>query len=300
MTAQDRIGRLRSLFPYPLPAVTPSWRTSAVVAMASGIAAEGAWGRLEVLADALEDAGCADPDILAHLRHDQHVRQGTLDGEYIHADGKFPDRNGGCWEGTCWVVQALLHDYQRVLARYRHDGTMRGDWWYAPVVNPGDKDGRAWVVVPTTWIGGPEFVVEAVNSVDAEDEFIDSVFGEDHRLTEPDLADYMTDPGEWSDSPRPPEYSCRFTDAGHAYDGSDLYVYGREREGYARVRYYGPGIPHRGVRPVAYAQRGPCEECGHERFPMVHTLPYRICSPRCLRKIQEDREIELHPEGGPP
>lgn len=300
MTAQDRIGRLRSLFPYPLPEVTPSWRTSAVVAMASGIREEGAWGRLEVLADALEDADCADGDILAHLRHDQLVRQETIEGDYLHTDGKFPNRNGGCWEGTCWVVQALLHDYQRVLARYRHRGTMWGDWQFAPVVNPGDGFGRVWIVVPETYAGGPEFAVEASNPSDAEDDFIDSEFGKNHRLDETELPDYMTDPGVWGDNPRPPEYSCRFTDDGHAFDSEGIYVYGREREGHRGVRYFGPGVPHRGVRALAYSYRGPCDECGHERFPMVHTLPHRICSPRCLRKIQEDREIELHPEGGPP
>jgi hypothetical protein len=53
----------------------PSWRTEAVAALAAGVDADQAFERLPVLADALEDAGCADANILTHCRGDgPHVR----------------------------------------------------------------------------------------------------------------------------------------------------------------------------------------------------------------------------------
>jgi hypothetical protein len=62
----------------------PSWRTSTVVALAAGIYEERAFDRLPILADALQDAGCDNADILNHCRSDgPHVR-------------------------GCWVVDLLL------------------------------------------------------------------------------------------------------------------------------------------------------------------------------------------------
>ncbi len=70
----------------PVPA---GWRTEAVVAIARGISAEGAYDRLPVLADALEDAGCDDPEVLGH------ARQGA---------------GHGCRPPGCWVIDRLLAD----------------------------------------------------------------------------------------------------------------------------------------------------------------------------------------------
>lgn len=65
-------------------ALDPGWRTSTVVALAWGIYADRAFDRLPILADALEDAGCEDADVLGHCRGpDPHVR-------------------------GCWVVDSLL------------------------------------------------------------------------------------------------------------------------------------------------------------------------------------------------
>ena len=69
---------LRDIFG-PLPfcpvALDPSWLTSTVVALAQTIYAERAFDRLPILADALEDAGCDNADILTHCRGDgPHVR----------------------------------------------------------------------------------------------------------------------------------------------------------------------------------------------------------------------------------
>jgi hypothetical protein len=70
--------------PVPPVAIDPSWLTSTVVALAGGIYDERAFDRLPILADALQDAGCEHPDILAHC----------------HSDG--PHVRG------CWVVDLIL------------------------------------------------------------------------------------------------------------------------------------------------------------------------------------------------
>ncbi len=46
----------------------PAWRTETAKALAAGIDADAAFDRLPVLADALEDAGCDEAELLAHLR----------------------------------------------------------------------------------------------------------------------------------------------------------------------------------------------------------------------------------------
>src|SRR5262249_55593448 len=46
----------------------PSWLTSNVVTFAKGIYADQAFDRLLILADALQDAGCENADILDHCR----------------------------------------------------------------------------------------------------------------------------------------------------------------------------------------------------------------------------------------
>ncbi len=77
---------IRCVYPNPFRpvALDHDWRTPAVLALATGVYADRAWDRLPILADALEDAGCTDPDIIGHLR-----------GPGPHARG-------------CWVVDQLL------------------------------------------------------------------------------------------------------------------------------------------------------------------------------------------------
>lgn len=72
----NRARLLRDVFtPFHPTAFDASWRTEAVIALARGVYEDRAFDRLPVLADALEDAGCADADILAHCRGDgPHVR----------------------------------------------------------------------------------------------------------------------------------------------------------------------------------------------------------------------------------
>jgi hypothetical protein len=70
-------GVARCVFGNPFrPAVLdPSWLTPTVVALAEGIGADRAFDRLPILADALEDAGCADRAVLDHCRSPgPHVR----------------------------------------------------------------------------------------------------------------------------------------------------------------------------------------------------------------------------------
>jgi hypothetical protein len=73
----------------PLPfhdsAVPPSWLTSDVLALARGIYTEKAFDRMPILADALQDAGCTNDEVLNHCR--------AVEWEHVRG---------------CWVVDLLL------------------------------------------------------------------------------------------------------------------------------------------------------------------------------------------------
>jgi hypothetical protein len=74
---KDQAVILRDIFgnPFRPVALDPSWLTSTVVALAEGIYAERTFDRLPILADALQDAGCENPDVLDHCRGPgPHVR----------------------------------------------------------------------------------------------------------------------------------------------------------------------------------------------------------------------------------
>ncbi len=65
------------IFGNPFRPVTlnPSWLTTTVHSLASGIYDDRAFDRLPILADALQDAGCDNEDILCHCRQTgEHVR----------------------------------------------------------------------------------------------------------------------------------------------------------------------------------------------------------------------------------
>jgi hypothetical protein len=83
-------GLLRDLFgtPYRPVRIDPAWlayEAGAVVKVARVIYDEGRFGDLPILADALEEAGCADADVLSHCRA----------------------RGAPHYRG-CWVVDAVL------------------------------------------------------------------------------------------------------------------------------------------------------------------------------------------------
>jgi hypothetical protein len=76
---------LRCLLGGPEPVrFEPSWRTATTAPLAAGIYADNAFDRLPILADAVEEAGCTDAELLGHLR-----------GKGRHVRG-------------CWVLDALL------------------------------------------------------------------------------------------------------------------------------------------------------------------------------------------------
>ncbi len=78
---------IRDIFGNPFRPVTvdPAWLTSDVLALARGIYAERAFDRMPILADALQDAGCDNEDVLTHCR-----------------DASAPHVRG------CWVVDLVL------------------------------------------------------------------------------------------------------------------------------------------------------------------------------------------------
>jgi hypothetical protein len=77
---------LRELFgnPFRPAAVAASWLTPVVVGIAQEARDSDDWGALPVLADALEESGCTDVELLAHLR-----------GSAPHCRG-------------CWALDSLL------------------------------------------------------------------------------------------------------------------------------------------------------------------------------------------------
>jgi hypothetical protein len=77
---------IREIFGNPFRQITldPAWRTQTATQLATAIYDDRAFDRLPILADALEEAGCTDADILSHLR-----------GPGPHVRG-------------CWVVDLLL------------------------------------------------------------------------------------------------------------------------------------------------------------------------------------------------
>jgi hypothetical protein len=78
---------VREIFgnPFRPAALDPAWLTSDVLALARGIYEERAFDRMPILADALQDAGCTNDDILIHCR----------DTKQVHVRG-------------CWVLDLLL------------------------------------------------------------------------------------------------------------------------------------------------------------------------------------------------
>jgi hypothetical protein len=59
----------------PIPPIVLTWNGSIVRRIAQSIYDDHTFDRLPILADALEEAGCTDADILAHCRQPgEHVR----------------------------------------------------------------------------------------------------------------------------------------------------------------------------------------------------------------------------------
>ncbi|HEX4609741.1 MAG TPA: hypothetical protein VH092_16195 [Urbifossiella sp.] len=70
LSSANLVNILRDIFGNPFAPISfsPSWRTEAVVSLASGIYEERLSERMGVLGDALEEAGCDDCTVLEHCR----------------------------------------------------------------------------------------------------------------------------------------------------------------------------------------------------------------------------------------
>jgi hypothetical protein len=78
-------NHLRDIFsPFRSAPFDPAWLTSTVLAMACYAYDSGDFSAMPILADALQDAGCEDEEVLTHCR-----------GESVHVCG-------------CWVLDAIL------------------------------------------------------------------------------------------------------------------------------------------------------------------------------------------------
>ena len=80
------VAALRDIFgnPFRPVACDPAWHASDVLALALGIYQDRAFDRMPILADALQDAGCGNDDVLNHCR-----------GPGLHVRG-------------CWVIDLVL------------------------------------------------------------------------------------------------------------------------------------------------------------------------------------------------
>jgi len=84
---KNAVGFVRCIFgptPFRPVIIDRSWLTTTVTQLGEAIYAERTFDRMPILADALEDAGCTNQDILAHCRSA---------GDHIRG---------------CWVVDLLL------------------------------------------------------------------------------------------------------------------------------------------------------------------------------------------------
>ena len=102
------VARAEVLRELQRPPVDPNWLTSTVRDVASTIAQEQSWEVMPILADALEETGCTDTEMLAHLR--QGVSHSCV-------------RRSGC---GCWVIDRLMGTESTRLTRTR-ERTKK--WW---------------------------------------------------------------------------------------------------------------------------------------------------------------------------
>ncbi|MBM3980898.1 MAG: hypothetical protein FJ304_11545 [Planctomycetes bacterium] len=86
VTGTQQPALLRDIFGNPFRPVTfdPAWRTDTATTLARQMYEAREFGAMPILADALQDAGCDNDDILSHCR------------------GKGPHVRG------CWVVDLVL------------------------------------------------------------------------------------------------------------------------------------------------------------------------------------------------
>ncbi len=89
-------GLLREVFgnPFRRAKLKPEWRTDTAVALARTMYEADDFGAMPILADALQDAGCASEEVLGHCRAAAGA-SGVKPAPPLHVRG-------------CWVVDAVL------------------------------------------------------------------------------------------------------------------------------------------------------------------------------------------------
>jgi hypothetical protein len=88
---------VRDLFAYPFAPVPfhDDWLTTNVVALARTIDSGAVFEDMPILGDALEEASCADEDVLRHCRHEsRHFRGCWVLDSLLR-------RGAGCWRDPC-------------------------------------------------------------------------------------------------------------------------------------------------------------------------------------------------------
>lgn len=289
--------------PYPdaLPEILPAWKTADVLGTARSIKAERAFDRLPVLSDALMDAGCDDREIIDHLRgawrHCYCCTDGVIQSSYAAGPAACPVCRGhgrlredelhtrasdgrqlGCWERECWLVNHILAEPQPVRAAWPRrdrrawavddvsavaDDRYAHDFVTGSVVNQGDHYGYVWAVTVANCYDPPVYLVEAAGPGDAEEDFIDSPWGENERLSTEEQVEYERE-----------KWDVQWTGSGTPYSGENIHVEGREIGSHNGADivpfpclYYGPGLPKQGIDPRLYAAAGECELCGRPVYP---------------------------------
>jgi hypothetical protein len=144
-----------------------------------------------------------------------------------------------------------------------------------PVVNPGDRWGKAWnIEIPCSNAGGHSFIVEADHASDAIMEFSDSEYGHLIQVDEADLEEY-------------PEEERSYDDNGRVIDTEELLVNGND--GYDvkcpfQCLYHGEGIPEGGLTPIQFSLWGDMADA---------VKAFVLAMPGGLRHPRRNEQLEL-------
>jgi hypothetical protein len=130
----------------PVP-FRPEWKTETVLALLKGIQDEAAFDRMAILADALEEAGCDDQELLRHCRECNRHEATCWAMNYIVNDGIIaqaePQFNIISLNDLDALEQALaerrraIESARRALEREQRDGKPNMSWvvWATVVIS---------------------------------------------------------------------------------------------------------------------------------------------------------------------
>ena len=216
----------------------------------------------------------------------------------LHKIGKGLDC--GCWQGTCWVVQWLLGEEQKVIAQITpltHDADRR--LIEVPVLNPAGYFGHCWMISYTDGFNEDSYLVEAAAEDDAIEEWVMSEHGTPSHIPITDLKDYEI-PSRSHHSEGNIQHSCSFAGDGTPFDSDNITIIELPQSGrwYNNlsavmrrvVRYYGPSLPHDGLTPLTYANFGTCVVCGKDCHSIV--VDACLCSSACFVDFAGNGEDE--------